>query len=105
MPPEAQDLLVNVLANTANYKDALSLYESLPNKSENNKRILPRILYNRAQELLNDRQANAADALLVRAEKSRLQHAIVAAYSFLAGAKLPTGTTILEMLFRTWSNT
>src|SRR5204863_251735 len=30
----------------------------------------PRILYNRAQELLNDRQANAADALLIRAEKA-----------------------------------
>src|SRR3954463_7966856 len=41
--PEAKELLVNVLANTNNYRDALAMYESLPGKSENVKKVYPRI--------------------------------------------------------------
>jgi tetratricopeptide (TPR) repeat protein len=61
---EAKDLLVNVLANTSNYKEALELYESLLNKSENTKKQYPKIAYNRAQQLLNDHQDVAAEKLL-----------------------------------------
>jgi TolA-binding protein len=82
---EAQDLLVYVLANTNNYKDALALYESLPAKSEGNKRILPKILYNRAQELLNDRQITQADQLLARAEKAEYNNNFLPLIHFWRG--------------------
>jgi tetratricopeptide (TPR) repeat protein len=61
---EAQELLISALANTSNYKDALSLYEALPIKSESVKKIYPRILYSRATELINDRQIAEAEILL-----------------------------------------
>ncbi len=63
---EAKELLVNVLANTSNYKDALTLFESLPAQSENVKKVYPRILYGRAVELVNDQQINQAEQLLDR---------------------------------------
>ena len=53
---EAKELLVSVLANTNNYKDALTLYESLRGKSESVKRVYPKILLGRAVELINDQQ-------------------------------------------------
>lgn len=62
--PEAKELLVNVLANTNNYKDAIVLYESLPGKSESVKRVYPKILYGRAVEFINEQQLDKADALL-----------------------------------------
>src|SRR4051812_3990685 len=62
--PEAKELLVNVLANTNNYKDALVLYESLQGKSENVKRVYPKILYGRAVEYINDQRLAEADSLL-----------------------------------------
>ena len=61
---EARELLVQVLANTNNYKDALTLIQSLPAQSESAQRVYPRILYGRAVELINDQQIDAADALL-----------------------------------------
>ncbi|MDQ6814150.1 MAG: tetratricopeptide repeat protein, partial [Bacteroidota bacterium] len=62
--PEAKELLVNVLANTNNYKDALALYESLPGKSENVKKVYSKIAYGRAVELINEQQLGKADSLL-----------------------------------------
>lgn len=64
---EAKDLLVNVLANTSNYKEALDLYTSLKTQSENTQRQYPKIVYNRAQQLLNDHQYAAAESLLDKA--------------------------------------
>ena len=61
---EAKELLVDVLANTNNYKDAQSLLESLDKPSENAKRLYPRILYGRATEMINDGRLADADALL-----------------------------------------
>lgn len=61
---EAKDLLVGVLGNTSNYKEALELYESLPNKSEVARKYYPAIAYNRAQELINDRAIAQAEPLL-----------------------------------------
>jgi len=63
---EAKELLVSVLANTNNFKDALALFESLGAQSETVKRLYPRILYGRAVELINDQQIAQADALLNR---------------------------------------
>ncbi len=63
---EAKELLVAVLANTSNYKDALTLFESLSSQSENVKKVYPRILYGRAIELINDQQIEKADMLFTR---------------------------------------
>jgi TolA-binding protein len=60
---EAKELLIDVLANTNNYKDAQALLESLKNPSENAKRVYPRILYGRATEMINDGRLSEADAL------------------------------------------
>lgn len=61
---EAKELLVNVLANTNNYLEALNLYESLQGKSESVKRAYPKILYGRAVEFINEQQLLKADTLL-----------------------------------------
>jgi len=61
---ESKELLVSTLANTNSFKDALSLYESLPNKSANAAALLPRLLYGRTVELINDQKLDAAELLL-----------------------------------------
>ncbi len=63
---EAKELTISVLANTSNYKDALSLFESLNVKTEIAKQIYPRILYGRAVEMINDQQLENADVLLTK---------------------------------------
>jgi tetratricopeptide (TPR) repeat protein len=63
---EAKELGISVLASTSNYKDALTLFESLPMQSENVKKIYPNILYGRAVELINDQRIDKANELLTR---------------------------------------
>ena len=63
---EAKELLVGVLANTSNYKDALKLFESLKTQSDKVKRLYPKILYGRAVELINDHETEDADKLLTK---------------------------------------
>ena len=60
---EAIELEVSVLANTSNYKDALTLFESLHSQSDELKKIYPRILYGRAVEFMNDQHIDKADEL------------------------------------------
>ena len=67
---EAKELLVGVLANTSNYKDALSIFESLKAQSDMVKKIYPKILYGRAVELINDQQLDEANKLLTRLIKA-----------------------------------
>lgn len=64
---EGRELLISVLAGTNNYKDALTLLDSLNHPSENARRLIPRILYGRATELINDGLLQDADALLDKA--------------------------------------
>lgn len=66
---EATDLLVSTLTNTNNYREALTLLESLKYPSANTKRLYPRILFGRATELVNDGRLAEANALLDRALK------------------------------------
>jgi len=61
---ETKELLVSAMANTSNYKDALELFENLPEKSESVKKVYPRVLYARAVELVNDRRIDEAEILL-----------------------------------------
>ncbi|HXD76577.1 MAG TPA: tetratricopeptide repeat protein [Puia sp.] len=66
---EARELLIGVLAGTNNYKDALALLDNLDHPSENARRLVPRILYGRATELINDGMLLEADGLLDKALK------------------------------------
>lgn len=66
---EAKELMIEVMTNTNNYKDAQAFFEGLDKPSENAKRIYPRILYGRATELINDGQMAEADVLLDKALK------------------------------------
>ena len=61
---EARELLVAVLANTNNYRDALSLIDSLDHPSESVRRLYPRILFGRVTELINDGMLIAANDML-----------------------------------------
>lgn len=65
---EAKELLVNMLASTNNYKDALALLESVKNPSPNARRLYPVVLYGRATELINDGMLVSANDLLTKAE-------------------------------------
>ena len=82
---EAKELLVGVLANTNNYKDALSLLEGMKNPSENAKRFYPQILYGRATELINDGHLADADALLDKALKDPYNGRVLPFVNFWKG--------------------
>lgn len=62
--PEAKEILINTLANTSNYEEALVLFNKLSVKSTEIQKIYPGILYGRAVELINDHQFVSADSLL-----------------------------------------
>lgn len=82
---EAKELLVSVLANTNNYKDAQALLESLDKPSERAKRLYPRILYGRAAELINDGRLGEANALLDKALKDPNNGAVLPLINFWKG--------------------
>ena len=67
--PEARELLLNVQANTSNYKDALALMDSVKNPSASARQLKARILYGRATELINDGMLLNAAELLDRASR------------------------------------
>lgn len=60
---EAKEILVNLMANTNNFAEALRLYESFSNPTASMQKVYPRILYGRAVELVNDQQLKQADEL------------------------------------------
>ncbi|MBS1946406.1 MAG: tetratricopeptide repeat protein [Bacteroidetes bacterium] len=64
---EAKELLVGVLANTSNYKEALALADNLGKTSAATKKLYPRMLYGRATELINDGLLLAANDMLDKA--------------------------------------
>lgn len=61
---EARELMVGLLANTNNYREALDLLESLSTPSDAAKQLYPRVAYGRAMELINDQNLAEADRLL-----------------------------------------
>lgn len=82
---EAVELLVGALANTNNYKDAQTLLEGIQSPSQNVKRLLPRILYGRATELISDGRLAEADALLDRVLKDPNNASVLALTNFWKG--------------------
>lgn len=63
---EAKEILVGLLANTNNFKDALNLYESFGKPTSGMEKVYPRILYGRAVEYFNDQQIVKADELFTK---------------------------------------
>jgi TolA-binding protein len=63
---EAKELLVGLLANTNNFTDALSLYESMGKPTPAMQKVYPRILFGKAVEYINDQQIVRADELLTK---------------------------------------
>ncbi len=63
---EAREILVNLLANTNNFADALTMYESFDKPTASMQKVYPKILYGRAVEYINDQQTDRADALLAK---------------------------------------
>jgi tetratricopeptide (TPR) repeat protein len=82
---EARELLVGVLANTNNYKDALELMEGLDQPSENAKRLYPRILYGRATEYITDGMLVTANELLDKVLKDPYNSSVLSSAQFWKG--------------------
>ncbi|HEY0676741.1 MAG TPA: tetratricopeptide repeat protein [Chitinophagaceae bacterium] len=82
---EARELLVGVLANTNNYKDALELVEGVELTSENAKRLYPRILYGRATEYINDGMLVTANELLDKVLKDPYNSSVLSMTQFWKG--------------------
>ena len=82
---EAKDLLVAVLTNTNNYREALSLLDGMNNPTANAKRLYPRILYGRSTELINDGRLPDADVLLDKALKDPNNSAVLPLVNFWKG--------------------
>jgi TolA-binding protein len=82
---EAKDLLVAVLTNTNNYRDALALLDGMSSPSANAKRLYPRILYGRATELINDGRLAEAEVLIDKALKDPNNGSVLGLLSFWKG--------------------
>lgn len=82
---EATELLVGALTNTNNYRDALTLLEGIKNPTQTVKRFLPKILYGRATELINDGRLQEAEALLDRALKDPNNSSVLPLINFWKG--------------------
>jgi tetratricopeptide (TPR) repeat protein len=61
---EGKEIIINLLANTNNYAEALSLYQSFGKPTPTMQRIYPKILFGRATQYINDQKLNEADDLL-----------------------------------------
>ncbi|MEO6684155.1 MAG: tetratricopeptide repeat protein [Ginsengibacter sp.] len=63
---EAKEIVINLLANTNNYTEALAMYKSFGQPTPTMKRIYPKILFGRATELFNEQKLGEADALFLQ---------------------------------------
>jgi TolA-binding protein len=61
---EAKEILINLLANTNNYSDALALYQSFGKPTASMQKVYPKILFGNATEYINDGKISEADDLL-----------------------------------------
>lgn len=61
---EAKEILINLLANSNNYAEALRLYQSFDKPTTTMQKVYPRILYGRAMEMINENQYTQANGIL-----------------------------------------
>ena len=64
---EARELLVGLLANTNNYREALELLEGLQQPSDAARKLYAKVAYGRATELISDGKLDEASRLLDKA--------------------------------------
>ena len=93
---EAKEILINLLANTNNYADALTLYESFGKPTAYDAKIYPKILFGRATEYINDQKLNEADDLLIKI--IAIPMPAMYCHLLISGkAKLRTGLDVMMM--------
>ncbi len=63
---EAKEILINLLANTNNYNDAMALYASFDKPTPAMQKVYPKLLFGRATEFINDGKLPEADDLLTK---------------------------------------
>lgn len=63
---EAKEILVDLLANTNNFSEALNIYRSVAKPTASMQKVYPKILYGRGTELLTDQNLDAADELFAK---------------------------------------
>lgn len=61
---EAKEILINLMANSNNYAEAIKLYESFGKPTPTMAQIYPKILFGRASELINEGDMQQAEILL-----------------------------------------
>jgi TolA-binding protein len=82
---EAKELLVDLLANSNNYKDALILVEGLKTPGNNVKKQIAKIQYGRATELINDGFLISANELLDKVLKDPYNAGVLSLTNFWKG--------------------
>lgn len=63
---EARELLIGLLANTNNYREALTLLENMGYTSESARRLFPKVAFGRAMELIEDGDLAGGERLIDR---------------------------------------
>jgi TolA-binding protein len=82
---EAVELLVGALTNTNNYNEALTLLQGIQSPTQTVKKLMPRILYGRATELISDGRLAEADAMLDKVLKDPNSGAVLPLANFWKG--------------------
>ena len=63
---EARELLIGLLANTNNYREALTLLENMGYASESGRKLFPKVAFGRAMELIEDGDLAGGERLIDR---------------------------------------
>ena len=82
---EARELMVSLMANTNNYREALELLESLTAPSDAAKQLYALVAYGRAMELINDQNLVEADRLLDKVLKDPNNAPVISLTQFWKG--------------------
>jgi TolA-binding protein len=82
---EARELMVGLLANTNNYREALEMLEGLQQPSDAAKQLTARVAYGRAMELIEDQNLRAAEVLLDKVIKDPYNAPVISGAHFWKG--------------------
>ncbi len=82
---ESREILAQLFANTADYKDALSVINNLPKNEKSIQKAYQRITFGRAMQLINDGQMEKANQLLDQSLQYNIDHKYVALSHFWKG--------------------
>lgn len=82
---EAKELMIQLLARSNNYRDAIALLENIENPSAETQKYFARILFGRSQELISDGLLNDADVMLSKSLSATGNAAIAPLAKFWKG--------------------